>query len=138
MEFDSIFKIMDIFVNYNKHKAILEQTEENIKSAKTEEEVNCTVNKSKNEIYCWYTKVICKSILIFIIFAIILTIIIFSIKDIMIILPSVITLIFCEICVLAYIIDKLQNKEFTINELYRRITDIAIKYGIHVEEIFTY
>ena len=56
----------------------------------------------------------------------------------MIILPSVITLIFCEICVLAYIIDKLQNKEFTINELYRRITDIAIKYGIHVEEIFTY
>ena len=136
MELNSIFKIIDIFVCFNEYKKIIKESKENVKIAKSENEVNAIVTKFKNDIDDWYNQVLIRSIIIFVILIFCIFLIFHNNLPISIITVILIPIFVSIFSIIAYVIDRYQNKDLIKNELYEEIENSAKKYGISYEKIY--
>ena len=141
MGIDDIFAIIDIFVNYKSYEDILKKAKNEIINTKSEQKVKDIVVKYKKNIDQWYIGVIIKSALLLLVFIVISYVsYLFCLNNNVIsIFIAIITMIvvFC-VCIIAYIIDKLQRKSKIKMTIYDKLDETAEKYGIKYLKIRVY
>ena len=141
MGIDDIFAIIDIFVNYKSYEDILEKAKNEIINTKSEQKVKDIVVKYKKNIDQWYIGVIIKSALLLLVFIVISYVsYLFCLNNNVIsIFIAIITMIvvFC-VCIIAYIIDKLQRKSKIKMTIYDKLDETAEKNGIKYLKIQVY
>ena len=141
MGIDDIFAIIDIFVNYKSYEDILEKAKNEIINTKSEQKVKDIVVKYKKNIDHWYNGVIIKSAFLLLVFIVISYVsYLFCLKNNVIsIFIAIITMIVVfGVCIIAYIIDKLQRKSKIKMTIYDKLDETAEKYGIKYLKIQVY
>ena len=141
MGIDDIFAIIDIFVNYKSYEDILEKAKNEIINTKSEQKVKDIVVKYKKNIDQWYIGVIIKSALLLLVFIVISYVsYLFCLNNNVIsIFIAIITMIVVfGVCIIAYIIDKLQRKSKIKMTIYDKLDETAEKYGIKYLKIRVY
>ena len=141
MGIDDIFAIIDIFVNYKSYEDILEKAKNEIINTKSEQKVKDIVVKYKKNIDHWYIGVIIKSALLLLVFIVISYVsYLFCLNNNVIsIFIAIITMIVVfGVCIIAYIIDKLQRKSKIKMTIYDKLDETAEKNGIKYLKIQVY